>query len=217
MAKLKRPAGRRLGAALLQIAVAAGIAVIGLGIAGAALSRAQTTSSDSARRTSLDRRRAQGIDAVIEALQDAGASSIATDLSASAAASALTFRTKIGFSGDAPTYSETTTIEWVIDTRETDNGRDDDGDELVDEGFVRMTIGTGGTARSVVLVRDVCRRLEGETANTRDDNGNGVADERGLLFLRSGNRIRVWLSVSGRMRDGTTSVRTMGGSVDVSN
>lgn len=217
MAKLKRPAGRRRGAAILQIAVASGIAVIGLGVAGTALSRAQTTSSDSAMRTALDRRRAQGIDAVIEALQDASASSIATDLSATAAASAVTLRTKVGFASDAPTYSETTTIEWVIDARETDNGRDDDGDGLVDEGFVRRTTGTGGTARSVVLVRDVCRRLEGETANTRDDNGNGVVDERGLLFVRSGNRIRVWLSVSARMRDGTTSVRTMGGSVDVSN
>lgn len=217
MAQLTPRAARRRGAALLQIAVASGIAVIGLGVGGAALSRAQTTSRDSALRTALDRRRAQGIDAVIEAIQDASASSIASDLSATAAASAVTFRTKVGFAGDAPTYSATTTLEWVIDPRETDNGLDDDRDGLVDEGFVRRTVGTGGTARSDVLVRDVCRRLEGETVNTRDDNGNGAADERGLLFVRSGNRIRVWLSVSGRMRDGTTSVRTMGGSVDVSN
>lgn len=217
MAELTRRAGRRRRAALLQIAVASGIAVVGLGVAGAALSRAQTTSRDSAVRTSLDRRRAQGVDAVIEALQDASASSIATDLAATAAASAVTLRTKVGFESDAPTYSATTTIEWVIDPRETDNGLDDDKDGLIDEGFVRRTVGTGGTARSDVLVRDVCRRLEGETANTRDDNGNGAVDERGLLFVRSGGRIRVWLSVAAKMPDGAIAVRTMGGSVDVSN
>lgn len=217
MARVTPRAGRRRGAALLQVAVATVIAVIGLGIAGTALSRAQTTSRDSALRTALDRRRAQGIDALIDALQDASASSIATDLSAGAAASSLTFRAKVGISGDTPTLGEATTLEWVIDPRETDNGLDDDRDGLVDEGFVRRTVGTGGTARTDVIVRDVCRRLEGETVNSNDDNGNGAADERGFLLIRSGNRIRVWLSVSARMRDGTTSVRTMGGSVDVSN
>lgn len=217
MAPLIRSKGaRRRGATFVQVAVASSVGVIGLGLAGVAMTRAQTTARDSVERTALERRRARGIDGLLEAIQDAGQTTIANDLSAGAAASSITFRPKSGFASDAATFGDTTTIAWALDPAEKENGSDDDRDGLVDEGVVQMTTGTGGAARTTVLIRDVANRLEGEKVDTRDNNGNGIVDERGLCFVRTGNRIRVWLSVAGVVHGGTTSVRTMGGAVDVS-
>lgn len=66
---------------------------------------------------------------------------------------------------------------------ELDNGLDDNGNGLVDEGsLVRVEDPGGANERRLVIVNNVSRLLEGEEPNGIDDNGNGLVDEAGLAF-----------------------------------
>lgn len=111
-----------------------------------------------------------------------------------------------------------TSIAWEPDPRDPDNGIDDDGDGLVDEGVVALwkKVGEADEVR-VVLCNDVTELFDGELPNGADDNGNGIADEAGLHFVQDGNLITVRLCVSGVASDGTTVVRTAETSIRLRN
>jgi hypothetical protein len=59
----------------------------------------------------------------------------------------------------------------------------------------------------VVLARGVPERLEGETENGEDDNGNGLVDEPGLCFALEGTELSVRLTVARRLANGGPVVR----------
>jgi type II secretory pathway pseudopilin PulG len=97
--------------------------------------------------------------------------------------STLTFRTPTGFAGGAVQWGPPTTIALELAPGELDDGLDNDGDELVDEGRVVWIENPGVAAeRRIVLDSHVAALLEGETENALDDNGNGLIDEPGLVF-----------------------------------
>lgn len=90
---------------------------------------------------------------------------------------------------------------------EADDGVDNNGDGLVDEGRVVLTVGSGtANEQTVVLCTGVSRLAEGEAANGEDDNGNGLIDETGLSFERSGDTVTVRLTL--RRGDDTCTLAT---------
>jgi len=104
--------------------------------------------------------------------------------SAPLGSSTLTFRTCDGVSGGVIQTSTPTRIMLRQDPRDANDGVDNDGDGLVDEGEIVLVRNSGlSNETDVVIVRNVAEYLQGETANLADDNGNGLTDERGLSFV----------------------------------
>ena len=91
---------------------------------------------------------------------------------------------------------ETIRLEFQYDEGESDNGADDNGNGLVDEGRVVLTRAVGtAEENSVVLCRSVREYLEGEEPNGSDDNGNGLVDEKGFCFTLDGDLLMVRLTI----------------------
>ncbi len=120
----------------------------------------------------------------------------------------LEFRTAESFAGGL-VLSAPRRIAWEVETGELENDLDDDGDGLVDEGQVVLTLDVGlPEERRVVLASGVRGRLEGSPPNAVDDDGNGLTDERGLCFTRQGDAIVVWVSLERAGEGGAPVVRT---------
>jgi hypothetical protein len=95
-----------------------------------------------------------------------------------------------------------------LDEGELDDGADNDGDGLVDEGRVVLIEDQGGAAeRRVVLTNGVAELQDGEEANNADDNGNGLVDETGLSFSATGETVFVRLTCQRRTDDGRLLVQ----------
>lgn len=97
---------------------------------------------------------------------------------------------------------------------ELNNGVDDNGNGLIDEGvLVRIEDFGGPDERRVVLARGVAEFLEGEVANGLDDNGNGLADEGGMAFsIRTGgtrDALTLRLTLQGVDASGAVLERTL--------
>jgi len=100
--------------------------------------------------------------------------------------------------------------EFRLDPGELDDGLDNDGDGLVDEGMLALVQDAGGADEFVlVLARDVREFLEGELPNGIDDNGNGLIDERGVAFERAGSDLRLHLTLETLDGDGRRVTRTL--------
>ena len=100
--------------------------------------------------------------------------------------------------------------EFRMDTGEIDDGNDNDDDGLVDEGALVLVRDAGGAGESTLtLAHGVREYLEGELANGVDDNGNGLIDDRGVTFERSGSDLRLYLTLEGLDRDGRIVTRTL--------
>lgn len=121
----------------------------------------------------------------------------------------LEFRAAESFAGGLVLLSAPRRIAWEVETGELENDLDDDGDGLVDEGQVVLTLDVGlPEERRVVLASGVRGRLEGSPPNAVDDDGNGLTDERGLCFTRQGDAIVVWVSLERAGEGGAPVVRT---------
>jgi hypothetical protein len=123
--------------------------------------------------------------------------------------SSLKFRACLGSTGGTKDYDKLAILRWRPEPEDPADGKDNDGDGLIDEGMVVLRTDVGeATERRIILVRGVARLLEGEIANGVDDNGNGEVDERGLLFQVEPNAVRVHLTLVRPGPDGRIVVRT---------
>ena len=81
---------------------------------------------------------------------------------------------------------------------EQDDGIDNDGDGLVDEGLLAWTANPAQPdEQRVILAHDLCEFLVGEDFNGADDNANGLTDEHGLSFSIAGDILTIRVSVQG--------------------
>ncbi len=105
-------------------------------------------------------------------------------------------------------------IQFEYAPGELDDGVDNDGNGLIDDGRAVLYYSWGrGDQRRRVLCNGVAEYLDGETPDGTDENGNGLIDERGLSFQREGERIHVYLSVERRDSNGFLAQETLSTSV----
>ena len=129
--------------------------------------------------------------------------------------SSVSFRVPADFAGGVVTWSDVIRLRLEREPGEADDGLDNDGDGLVDEGRVVRTVAPGTPAElSTVLVGGVAELLDGELANGVDDNGNLLVDEAGLSFSSEGDVVTIRLTCqrqdeAGRLltKTGLTAVR----------
>lgn len=116
--------------------------------------------------------------------------------------STLDFRKNIGVIGGVVQWGPVTRVRFEYAPGELDNGLDDDGNGLVDEGAV-VWLENPDTPqeRRATLIKGVSEFLQGEIPNGLDDNGNGLVDEQGLSFDMDNNNLIIRLSLE-RMQTG---------------
>jgi hypothetical protein len=138
-----------------------------------------------------------GIDRIVTRLE----TSIATSFGvAPIRSNSVSYQRSIGFLAGAlaPAPGPTETIQFEYTATDADDGIDNDGDGLIDEGRVVWLENPGAAnERRVSLVEGVVETFPGEIpGNGVDDNGNGMVDESGLWFDVQVGRITVYLGIS---------------------
>ena len=103
----------------------------------------------------------------------------------------------------------TSRLAFEYETGEIDDGIDNNGNGLIDEGVLVLIRNVGLTTQQrVVLCHNVRELLEGEIANAIDDNGNFLVDEPGFFIQKTGQVLTIRLSIEGLDPQGNIMVRT---------
>jgi len=130
----------------------------------------------------------------------------------------LSYRVCTGAPEGAQTWGIRRRIALEYEPGEDDDGLDNDGDGLVDEGVVVWIEDEGQPGeRRVTWTRGVREFLAGEDENGADDNGNGLIDERGLSFTLAGDVLTLRITVQGVGPGGTVVTKSLETSVFVRN
>lgn len=133
-------------------------------------------------------------------------------------ASTVLFQRSLGVVGGEVQWSAPFTLRWEREPGEIDNGQDDDGNGLVDDGQLVWIENEGLPGeRRVVFGHGLCEFLPGETFNGADDDGDGLIDERGLCFSLDGNVLTIHLGLQGRSPTGITLTKVVETSVFLRN
>jgi type II secretory pathway pseudopilin PulG len=123
--------------------------------------------------------------------------------------SALTFNQCEGYDGEAISWSQPYQIAMQLEDGELDDGIDNNGNGLVDEGVIVFVDDAGSaTAKETVKCHRVRELLAGEDFNGQDDHGNGLIDEPGLCFDVEGNVLTIFLTLEGIDPDGRIVTKT---------
>jgi hypothetical protein len=105
-------------------------------------------------------------------------------------------RRPTGVQNGSIVWGPPTTIRWRLETGETSNGVDDDGDRLVDEGVFEWIENLGTANESLVRsVSGLASYGYGEQVGGGDEDGNGLVDERGFGCRWDGSRLRIALTL----------------------
>jgi len=131
----------------------------------------------------------------------------------------LSFRICRGYDDDAAAlaWSAERLLRLEYEPGEADDGMDNDGDGLIDEGQL-VWIENEGTAdeQRIVIAHGVAEYQQGETLDGDDDNGNGLVDERGFTLTFEDELVTVRLSLQTAGANGVIT-KTLETSVSVHN
>ena len=186
----------RAGFTLPEVAIV--LALLGLVIGTIALvsssgTRAFQTSST---KSHLEAQAVTALDRAVVDMRIAVADSLAPSLDPGDLSEAVEYVQAIGFTGSTIDLSGVRRLAFDYELGEIDDGIDNNGNGLVDEGRLTLTEDVGTPdERTRVLTRWVREYLEGEEPNGIDDNGNGLIDEPGFCLQRSGETLTVWLTL----------------------
>jgi hypothetical protein len=132
--------------------------------------------------------------------------------------SSIQFQKCLGVVAGEVQWSSISTLQWEREASELDDGADDDGDGLVDEGQVVLIEDQGLPGeRRTALGHGLCELLPGETFNGADEDGDGLVDERGLCFSIQDDVLTIRVGKQGRSAAGTTITRVVETSVYLRN
>lgn len=166
----------------------------------------------------VESRAVRALDRIVREMDMLGGDGMLPDPTGAFGSEVLNYRTPVGVVGSVPQWSVPMRIGLEHEAGDPNDGVDNDGDGLVDEGRVVLVRDFGATlAHRTVLASGVSELLEGEQLNGADDNGNGVVDERGFNIHRVGDLVHVRLSLEGADDAGNVMVRTVETSFKVRN
>jgi prepilin-type N-terminal cleavage/methylation domain-containing protein len=150
----------------------------------------------------IDARVQRALERVCEALKGSSSDLTTPQAVAPFSGSSVDFQRGQGVDADGdPVFGPLERL--VLEYDEANDGLDDDGDGLVDEGRLVWLENPGAAGeRRVVLCNDVREYLAGETSDGDDENGNGLIDERGFALDFAGNAVTVRLTLEARGQKG---------------
>lgn len=173
----------RSGFTLLEAVVA----LMLFGVAAGSIALVQRTSSQAletgAESSSLNESARQAMERISSRLPSADRTLVSPTPEAPFYSSSLDFTPCQGYADGAVQWGDPERIAFEYTAADPDDGVDNDGNGLIDDGQVVWTRDPGGpNEERKLLCRHVPELLEGELPNGEDDNGNGLEDEAGLAF-----------------------------------
>ncbi len=211
---------RRAGLTVVEVVIAMTVLALVLAMVGLATLSGQEAYKTGVNAAHLENMTRRTLDRIADELMEAGQGSIGMQALQPLGSAALTYRTNEGYAAGNNVWSTDTTIQFQYAPGEVDDGVDNDGNGLIDDGVVVLIRDSGGPdQQTVVLTRWVAEFLQGETPNGADDNGNGLQDEQGLSFeYDPGQRtLTIRLTLQRPDAEGRIATRTMQTSVRVRN
>lgn len=205
-----RQRSARGGFTLIELVITMGIAGLVLGAVTRVLesSRNAYGQGSASARVQNDARRA--LDRVAAELENGGFGTLLPNpLAIAADDMAFQVATGVDAATGAILFGPSTRLRVVYEPGEANNGLDDDGDGLIDEGCLQLTRNyLQANEVTVTLARGVREFAEGETDNGADDNGNGFTDERGFYMTRVGNLLRLRITLERPISGRTPAIAT---------
>ena len=179
--------------ALIEVVLVAVMAIVTTGSLFLASSANMHALQHGGSRTELQARASRLMERVLRAVHEADRDSLAGLPMAPVPLSGFTYDEPQSVSELDGTVTEAAMrIQLEYEPGDPNDGVDNDGDELVDEGRVVLIRDFGQPGQlQTVLCSGVRELLEGELPNGADDNGNGLIDERGLCVTWDGARMAV--------------------------
>jgi type II secretory pathway pseudopilin PulG len=207
---------KRAGFTLVETLIATTAAALLMGLVAVTVQRANGLFQEAGTASGADTAVQRAVERIARELMQADRGSLTFAPNPITGADTLTYRRASAGAAGGVVLGPLQQLRWERSVGELDDGLDNDGDGLVDEGRVVLSTDIAGLGPDVVLVEGVSERLEGEFADAVDNNGNGLIDERGLVmtFDAGTSTVTVRLTVArvaanGRIveRTATTTVR----------
>ncbi len=160
----------------------------------------------------------RALHAITRELRLAGVDTLDLASDPNVTASGLQFQVIESVSGGKVVWSAPLRVQWELAPGEIDDGLDQTGNGLVDDGQI-VLIRNAGMATEIrkVLSSSVTQWLEGELPNGADDNLNGLVDETGLSFTRNGDVLTIRLTTRSVSREGEAFTYTSEGTIRLRN
>lgn len=207
---------RRAGFTLVELAVAVALFLLLMSSAIVAARGGMDAFRSSQDLSDLETRARRALDRAVFELLAVGGSELAPNPVGDFGADALEFRQAVGLAGTAPVWGDLCSLSFVPAPGDADDGLDNDGNGLVDDGQLVLVRDVGGNEQRIVLCSGVRELAEGEVPNGADDNGNGVIDEAGFNVHRVGDVLFVRLTLEAAVPTGSI-VRTLETSIRIRN
>lgn len=194
--RLRFIARRQSGHSLLEMLFATTLLTFVAGGSAALLMTGAGLFEETNSISDLDQKTTRAMQKAVRLLVDSGVSTLQPSaLTSDYGSSTVTFQVSTGVVDGAVVWGESQSLALEEDPLDPEDGVDNDGDGVIDEGRLVWTRDVGGAKQeSVVLCRDVAGLLEGEVENDLDDNGNGVKDETGFCARLEGESLWIGLT-----------------------
>ena len=193
-----RPRTSRAGMSIIELVIAAAVAAVVVGMMGMVSSSVNDAQRTGAAISDVDSRAWRLLDRASDRIRAGGMGTIEPkNIVAPFNTSWIEFEPVIAYTNGAPTLGPKERIAFEYNASEIDDGVDNDGNGLIDDGRVVWTqnVGLAGERRTI-LCNEVREWLEGEIpGNGLDDNGNGLRDEPGFCINYDGNSVTVHISL----------------------
>ena len=178
---------------IMFVLVILGVVLISIAFVSEANARAYGTG---AVRAHLEDQAVATVERLAVELSIAGRDTLAPDPAAPVGADSINYLQATGMNGYVVVWRELRRLSFEYEIGELDDGLDNNGNGLVDEGCVVLTEDVGGpNERRHVLTHWVSEYLEGEQGNGLDDNANGLSDEHGFVVERVGETLILRLTL----------------------
>lgn len=213
------PRSRRAAFTLLEMVIAMGTLAVVLGAVGMFQKRSAMQSRASLARERAETHARRALDRAAEELRGVGRLLLNPDPTSVLGTSTINYQKPAGVTNAGTiVWGTPSRLRLELEPGETNNGTDDDGDELVDERRLVLfrEVGTGDE-RAVVLCTGISELAGGELANGLDDDGDGLIDEPGFSVFRVGDLLTLQITALVAVRDGTIATSSMSTSVVLRN
>ena len=211
---MMRSHGNRAGFSLTEMLIGVSIAAILATSATMAAAESYVAYKAASLNSTLEGNLRRSMDRVVRELMSTGMDSIFPAVDADPQDDVV-FSEIVDVTGGIITWGNPKRLAFEYEDGELDDGVDNNGNGLVDEGVLVLTLNDGqANERRVVICHGVSELLEGEEENGDDDNGNGLDDEPGFFVLQEDNVLTIRLTLEQRsdqvdrvQRTLTTSIR----------
>jgi len=151
----------------------------------------------------LEDRAGQAIERVVAELRIAGVETLVPDPVAGLGADSVQFQQALDVVAGSVVWSAPRRLSFEYEVGELDDGLDNNGNGLIDEGVLVLTVDIGTPdERELVITRWVRETQDGEIQNGLDDDGDGLVDESGFHMERFGETLTIDLSLERRDAEG---------------